>query len=671
MSGLGVGLFRYVSTRRWLALGQAVVLVASVVTFGVPPTLMLIGVWVLSAVTGRLVPSLSGMVTWAAGLIIEAALLCALSAALALVHPHTQPQWLDVATLLLPLVVGAVLWWWCRPRSVRAARLSGPLRSTEPWLALVIILLVEAMFEAIKLHGHDFGIAWVMNGDARNHVALNRAILNDGGLTLAELKAYPAVVNALCAILAGAGGRAGVPAGVLMVRDVQAMAATFVLSTIAIATLFVAALGETIPLVGERVKRVAPTYYVALVISGSMAMGAFVLGLSVSGGFLSGIGAIALTMAAVVLGLRAVREPHPVTVLLLAASVALVVLSWTVLVVIPAGSLLLALVALGVSTRRDRLTSTRAWRRWCLASMAAALLLCVALGVELYLNRGQVLTILKSVGGIVPPNPGEMAWVGAAAVLVFALAPSGRQRIVRGAILLVYLCGAAGVLWLRHIEPSGVSWSYYATKMLWLCTSCVIWVPFVLATDAVTYAGRVRALGGWRHGAGVTVSAALCALMVWFATVETPFPVPFTFSFEGSTYPSPAAVTLLVHEANQGGPFVVWDYSGSYVGPVANQFNDQISNFWSALAWGYEASGTPVPWGHFPYSFEAWAYVETSATSSLCQVLHKQTIRIVTSDPQLRKSLLASCRAYRLHQSRDPVVVVPAPTKVNNPLTWG
>ena len=144
-----------------------------------------------------------------------------------------------------------------------------------------------------------------------------------------------------------------------------------------------------------------------------------------------------------------------------------------------------------------------------------------------------------------------------------------------------------------------------------------------------------------------------------------------TISITVSKGPAPAAVTLLVHEANQGGPFVVWDYSGSYVGPVANQFNDQISNFWSALAWGYEASGTPVPWGHFPYSFEAWAYVETSATSSLCQVLHKQTIRIVTSDPQLRKSLLASCRAYRLHQSRDPVVVVPAPTKVNNPLTWG
>ena len=254
-----------VGRRRFVAVVAAAVVAAlSVATVGVPATLLGSGAWSFAALFNRWAPGLSGPTSWVAGIVAEATVLIAESAALALVAPHPHPQWVYVVVLLVPPALALLAHERLSrvPRS-RASRDSRRV-SGEPWLAVLAVVVIEAMFEAIKLHGHDFGLTWFMASDARNQVVGNRAILAAGGITLKEMSSYPALVNAVCAIIDGAGGRADLNTAVLMVRDIQAMVATVILSSIGLALAFIAAVVQTVPWPEGRPRRLPPGLALAL-----------------------------------------------------------------------------------------------------------------------------------------------------------------------------------------------------------------------------------------------------------------------------------------------------------------------------------------------------------------------------------------------------------------------
>jgi len=196
--------------------------------------------------------------------------------------------------------------------------------------------------------------------------------------------------------------------------------------------------------------------------------------------------------------------------------------------------------------------------------------------------------------------------------------------------------------------------------MLWLGTACSIWIPFIIVTDVIRLVNNFQWLRRWRFALSSALAVCIPGGFLWFTTVDTPFPAPYMFAVVGGGYPTTADISLVIKEANLGGPFVLWKYTQSQGGMAADQYDDQLANFWAAVTWDIKPNGDPLPWGGSVPNFFEWAYVETTHLTSLCQILHHQTIRIVTSDPTLRAKLAKSCRAYLHHVKADVISVLPA-----------
>ncbi len=609
----------------------------TIATLGVPTYLMLVGVWAFVALTNRWCDALSGPVSWAAGIVAEATLLLAESALMAVIHPRLDPQWVYVVMLLIPLVVALVAYWKfasiARPRHER--RVSKV--SAEGYLAAVCVLLIEGMFEAIKLHGHDFGLTWFMGGDGRNHVVANRSILNAGGITFREMKSYPALFNALAAVVDGAGGRSGISTGALLVRDVQAMTAMVIVSCVGIALCFIAALSELFPR-GERWAHRLPLYlWVPLGACGSIAVGAFVLSLAASGGFFSAIGCLVFTVASVALGLRIVQNYHHVTLVLVTLSLALVVGSWTFLFVVPAVALLGGYIAgsIALFSRRQPLSARE--RRVGVVVMGSSGL-CLAAVIGVLVVEGKVLAAQVRIGGgIVGPNPRLFYWIGIVLIAVFVLGTNTKQRVARLLLLGEFGVLALAVSRIHSVHAGGVDWSYYATKMIWLATATLLWTPFIVLVDVMRLAHRVVRKFGWRVVSNVTLAVGGSSGLLWGIGHETPFTFPLAWAWSGSTIPSPLEIQLVTQQARVGTPFVIWDYS--------SPFEDKLGNYWSALTWDYRPNGTEKA-AQGPISFVNWAASENETTAALCQIVSEYRLRIVTRNPRLVPTLVATCPGY-------------------------
>lgn len=621
------------------AVGSFVVVAGlSVATVGIPPTLLLAGVWIYAAGAHRFVPGLAGPVSWVAGIVVESVLLTGESGLLGVVAAHPHPQWVYVLVLLAPLVVAGVAWWF-----LTASRRGGVARGTsrtsgEAYLALIAVVAIEAMFEAIKLHGHDFGLTWFMTGDARNQVVGTRQVLAAGGLTFHELKSYPAVVNAITAILDGAGGRADLNSAALMIRDVQAMVATVVLSCVGIALCFIAALCETFARSEHDARRLPRYVFIPLCAAGSVSIGALVLGLGSSGGFLSAIGCLVFTLASLVLGLRLAQRYDDATLIVVTLAMFLVVGSWTFLVVVPALALVVGCVAgarrlrrLGVPSGSREVTVTA-------VSLGFALVCLAGIAGALLLNGPTLVAQAKSAGGIVAPNPRIFDWLGVVIVVVVLIAPTTRQRLVRLVLLGEFIVLALTVLWLYTMHPGGAHWSYYATKMVWLATATVVWAPFVVLVDALRVADRVIRRVGTRALARVAVAAMGSSGVLWGISHETPYPFPWHWAFVGSTFPTPRMIEAVTRQADIGGPFVFWAYS--------SPADEKLGNFWSALTWDYNANGT-VKRSRAPENFPTWASAENGSLASLCEIVSEYELRVVTHNSRLVPTLLKDCPGYR------------------------
>lgn len=617
----------------------AAVALLTIVSTGVPSMLLLAGACSFAVIANLWISALSGPASWAAGIVTEAALLGGESGVLALVAPHPHHQYVYVLVLVAPLLAALALWGsLVRTGRVRSQSTQDRL-SGEPLIALTVIILIEAMFEVIKLRGHDFGLSWAMDGDARNHAVIMRTILSAGGITIKELKAYPAMVNALGAILDGASGRANLRGGVLMARDVQAQAAVFVLSSIAVALLFIAAVTETVPRRPNYVRRLPRYLTVPLLACGSLGIGSFVLGLTLYRGFLSAIGSLAFVLASVVLGMRITRHYSDMALVLLTLSLFLVVSSWTLVVVVPASALL---VGCGIAANRLRLAHRTEWGKRASAvtgvTLLASLLCLGGVAGALFENRTNLVTVLSNHGGAEAPNPWLYVWLGVATLIVVVLAPGRQQRFVRLIALLAYVCAGGVVLWVRARDPISGSWSYYAEKMLWLATCSFLWVPFTLVTDLVRKVNDWYSKSGARGLTVILVSVTGSAVLLLGVSDQTVFPLPFAWAIDGSANPSPREVALVIREANIGGSFVLWDY---YQYP-----DDQMGNFWSALMWDYAANGTPHLWPKSHSSFEYWAYFEDGTLASLCKAVTNDPLRVVTRNRNLLFNLRLSCPGY-------------------------
>ena len=615
----------------WAASGTAAVVLA-VLTVGVPGALILVGAWLLAAALGRAVPKVSGTVSWAAAIVLQAVLLTGLSAAVALASPRPHGRLVNLAVLAGPVVLGLAAWLIV---CARDGQRQVPRYRSRSGLAIATIIAGLGLTRYVASRGTDYGVAWAMGGDARNHILITRSLLTDGGLTARELRAYPAIVNNVIALISGAGGRSGLPPGQLMLHDARALAATYVLAGIAVALMLVAALIELLPRALARDSRLPPSVVVILFACAVTSASPLLLGTGLDGGFVTAYAALPIAIASIVLALRFCSEPSPVTFALLGPATTVLLFAWSPLAVVPI--VLLVLVTLVGLTRFRRVAGgsgrrapTWDWVAAAVVSLGALLITLGAIAVGWSRLRAQ----FSTTGSITTPQSRVMLLLGLVA-LAASLAARGRARRLQLVVpLVVAVAGGITVRWLASLSSSAAL-SYYAAKSLWLFASCLVWVAFAPALLLVTDEHRAECRSGKAEVARVVQAAAwsgVALIVLGFTTTVTdPLPAART----GWEQPAARTVAETVAAADKYRDFVLWEWSPGH---------DRLGNFWAALAWDSTPSGTFVPHS-LPFgSLAAWAYVETGAISNLCTVVRAVPhIAVITRNPNLASQLRKAC----------------------------
>lgn len=602
-------------TRRALVGAIAAVLVGALAWWVLGAgVLLLSGAVLLSLGTGRCLPALRGAASWAAGVLLTFGAVLAGSVVLGFVSPHPHGRAVDLALLAVPNLLGLLLVVLGGRRAPWDAPIGSRLLQTGvPVVAVLGVLLVALV---VARSGDQHGLAWAMSGDARNHVAITRGIIAAGGLTVAEMTATPAAVNALMAVLSGAGGRTG-GVGEVIVQDVQAMAATYVLAAAAIAVLLAGAVLEVVPRrTGGRARTDRPVAVAALGAAAATAS-PLVLGYAARDGFVSAFATLPLVLAAVVLTLRLLGEPRSAApvLLLLMVSAPLAFVAWTVLAVVPIALLALAVAVTGARLLVVRDGAPAVPRRTVIVSwvvVGLAVLELVALTVVVYVVRSKLVTQLAMPGGAQETSSLLVLALGLAAVAVGvgASRPDVRWRAL--VPVLVSIVGLVIVDWLRDLPAGPDTWSYYALKTNWLISATLVWVPFLpLALWALragaedTEAARPR----WRVGLGTV--AGVSAVLVLVGSLTTA-PAPLLRAIRGWDQPTSDAVVVALDAADDGEPYVLWRW--------ADPANDRLGNFWAALAWGTDAAGHWTGLPGYPAGVAQWAYESGSETVDLCDL---------------------------------------------------
>lgn len=608
-----------------------------------PAALLLLGAFVLAAATGRWFPALHGPGAWAAGVVLTPTVVLAGSAAAALLAPNEHGRQVSWVLLAAPAVLGALALA-VAARTGRGGPAAGSARGVGRVLTGVLptVVVVGALVAAavVAASGPLHDVAWAMSGDARNHVAITRSVIGAGGLTPESLTAYPAVLNALVAVVAGAADRAVAP-GALILVDVRAVAAVYVLAAAATGTLLAGALVELVPRALRSTPRVvrlvAPVALVAAAAAGSP----LVLGVALRDGFLSASGAVPLALAAIVLALRCAAPtgvPVPAFLLLLVA-LPLTFFAWTVLAVVPAALVVLVLALHATGLVRDRRRGARDRRvgAWVVAALAAA---------ELAVMGGAVVVVWHRLAPqLVLPGTAESAHPFLLLVLVLAATAAGMLSGAPGArttMLVPAVVGVVGVLTvlgLRAMPEGGVAWTYYAVKTNWLVGACLVWVPFALLVlrACATPTGPTgtpdeRPRAALRPAAGLVAAALAVTVLVGSATTAGD---PLLGALRGWDQPTATTVTEVVENADAGDPSVLWGWS-----PRAD---DRLANFWAALAWGADPQGHWLDLPGVGGGVAAWAYT-ADGTDDLCELARAVPgLDVHTRDAGLDETLDATC----------------------------
>ena len=178
-------------------------------------------------------------------------------------------------------------------------------------IALITLVVGLGLARWIASLGENYGVAWAMSGDARNEVFIMRSILMDGGLTVHQLRAYPAVIDNLMALISGAGGRAGLLPGADL-HDARAVATVYTLAGIAVALMLISTLFELLPsTLRSSPVRLPLGAFVVFFACAITSASPLVLGTALSGGFVDAYASLPVIIGGLVLVFRFCTEPSP------------------------------------------------------------------------------------------------------------------------------------------------------------------------------------------------------------------------------------------------------------------------------------------------------------------------------------------------------------------------
>jgi hypothetical protein len=633
--GLAGGRPRLIS----LAVASLVVAWLAVDVVGSPGLLVLVGGVCLSLATGRLVPRLAGPASWAAAVILEFVFICGLSAVQAILSAKEHGERANLAILLAPILVSLAVLAALQRRPGATPAPQRPFTAPVVFVVLIVGLAVPAWIAA---KGRSYGLAWSMSGDGRNHVLLLRAILTHGGLTVGQLKTYPLFVNTVSAVLSSAGGRAGLAPGTLMLHDAASLSATYVLSGLALALMFVAAILESLPKAVRQARRLPAGVVVVVLFAALTALSSFVLGTSLLDGFFTTYGTLPAVVASLVLALRCLNEPSPTAFGLMTPAMGIAIFGWTILVVIP------AVVALALAVALT--TQRRSWSTWpaqrdawlvSVAVVAVGVIATAGILVSHYHTlRQQFLTPGPE------PTPAKH-WVLylllLIAVFLLVTSPGPEEVRSRALVVVVALASVGTVYYLRSITPDGQTWTYYAAKALWACGASLLWllfVPLALHSASATRPAAPR----WRAAQQTVAYAAAATALLIVVGFLTKVQDPVHEASSGWTQPSASVVTEVASLANSGtSPFLLWNWS--------DFGDDRLGDFWAYTDWGSRPQDvTPQRLAALPGGFYGWGYSDTGDPRQLCLLARAfPDLRVVTTQATLAAQLRNTCPASGMH----------------------
>ena len=616
------------------ALAGAIATFLVLVTIGLPGAVVLAGGLLLAVGLGRVVPGMSSPASWAAAIVIEVALISGISGLVAVASPRPHGRTVDFAILVVPALVGIVLWLGATLKDPRSLGASPGILS---WIVVVTLIAGLGLTRWIASLGKNYAVAWAMSGDARNEVLIMRSILHDGGLTVHQLRAYPAAIDNLTALISGAGGRAGLPPGDLMIHDASAVASVYVLAGVAVALMFIAALIELLPSpLRASPVRLPLGAFVVLFACALTSASPLVLGTALSGGFVSAYATLPVIIGALVLAFQFCTEPSPLPLGLLGVATVVTLFSWPILAVVP-GILVAFVAGLALSASfREKSNWLGRWP-WIITVCVGLSGLLLALGVGVS-QEHRLKTQFIAAGAIITPQTRIIYLAG---LIAFGLALTLRGRagfLQMIATLFVVAAGGVTLRWLISLPPTGSYWTYYAVKTLWLLVSALLWLGFAPALLTIVASNTRFTYRQWRSQAINVALAASCsgvALIVLGFTTTALDPVPTARA--GWYQPSAAVVTEVASAGNTYNKFMLWRWTD--IG------NERLGNFWASLTWDSTPGGTVVPYPpELPGGLELWAYYETGSLPQLCTVLKAiPDMTIITADEHLGAAVRSSC----------------------------
>ena len=615
----------------------ALVLVLAAVTLGIAAALIMLGIVLLSWAARVLLPDVSGPSSWALGLLVELSVLIAMNMSFALLRHGPLARWECFVELGTPIVLALVC-------AVGFAPAQQGLADREPssrsLLALAASFVVLAGYLLLQHRGQNFGIAWAMSGDSRNHAMIMQRIIFSGGLTIAGLKSYPCIVDSVSAIISVADGRSGLPPGDRMVHDAQAIASTFVLSIIGIASLSMASLYQFVPRAVRFRSRIPAGVTVAMFACAGIAITPLVLGTALNEGFLSAYGALPVALAVVVLALHLCDRPSFPMLVLLGVGTGITSFSWTMLAIVPAAASLVV-VAVYVQKAFAHRGSLPSYLRshWIWALGAAfscgliAFLVCA-----MFVQRHVLETTLAQAGAIIPVSKSLLVVIGLASVGFLCVA---RIRTNRVRLLIPIACAGCGMLavvWINSLaQHHGPDWIYYSVKTEWIIASSTIWVAFVPIALHASKDGGPEGSSSWQPVMNTTQALAFSTVIYVLLMTTTVLTSPLPIAFRGWSQPTASEVSVVQRVGNMKAPFVVWNY--------LNSGEDRLGNFWAGSIWDTTKTGLRknVALGQYS-SFIEWAYFAQDTIPSICVVATSTPrVIIVTSDASLQREMDAAC----------------------------
>ena len=536
-------------------------------------------------------------------------------------------------------------------------RRSEPRRgaSTRSWterIAVVGAVAGSALFllvlcVAIARYGEG-ALAFVLGGDARNHVLVARQILSRGGMDGVMLSQAPTLSNSVLALMMASRGMGFAPPDQILRNEFEALAALVTLATIAWS---LSSAGLVWAVGGLRHRAQA----LALAAASLIPLTGLGLGVALRSGFFSIVFAMPLLISALSLSVWTVRTRDRRRGSMLswvAMSMILPVAATTWTPMLPVETMVVAGAIIGFHRRSMVQETLKAVGIAGVAMVAAVLLI-------LPLLTGPARAAVTNTGGISPPPPAVFLTVP---LIVLAIAVAGLPQ-VRRSVFLPYLLGtlAAGAVVTYAVaqQPPGLEWNYYPAKLAWIW----VLVGFPLLLTPAAFVVPLRSTTAWgRRVLPTTIAAAASIAVLGLAATSVRVSSPLLPQAAAALAPGaqPGGTTLLILNGWQSPDWrtvdavlalgakkqslVMWNYF--------DPGNDRLGNFWLAT---YDPLLSPDSGAMFAQFFN-WAAAEDGVdVNQLCDLLNRDPLRIVAT----RNSLLPSVVTSRCGLPADRVWVAP------------